>query len=226
MAVAKNTICLWYEKDAEEAARFYASLFPDSVVKAVFRAPGDYPSGKQGDVLTVDFTVCGVPCIGLNGGPMFTHSEAFSFQIATDDQEETDRYWNAIVGNGGQESECGWCKDKWGISWQITPRTLTEAMAAGGAEAKRAFEAMMKMQKIDVARIDAAGGGEPRMKNPPDRSGGFFVTWAAPWIGAAEAWLSCRTSSARRRGCRRAKRRSRSSRTGRPLPSPRRSPAP
>lgn len=159
MAVAKNTICLWYEKDAEEAARFYASLFPDSVVKAVFRAPGDYPSGKQGDVLTVDFTVCGVPCIGLNGGPMFTHSEAFSFQIATDDQEETDRYWNAIVGNGGKESECGWCKDKWGISWQITPRTLTEAMAAGGAEAKRAFEAMMKMQKIDVARIDAARRG-------------------------------------------------------------------
>ncbi|MGD9915551.1 MAG: VOC family protein [Rhizobiaceae bacterium] len=155
----KNTICLWYDKGAEEAARFYASIFPDSQVLAVHRAPGDYPSGQKGDVLTVDFTVFGTPCMGLNGGPAFKQSEAFSFQIATDDQEETDRYWNAIVGNGGKESECGWCKDKWGVSWQITPRTLTEAMLAGGAEAKRAFDAMMTMQKIDVAKIDAARKG-------------------------------------------------------------------
>ena len=159
MTIAKNTICLWYDKDAEDAARFYAETFPDSEVKAVHRAPGDYPSGKQGDVLTVDFTVCGIPCIGLNGGTMFKHSEAFSFQIATDDQAETDRYWNAIVGNGGVESACGWCKDKWGLSWQITPRVLTEAMAKGGDVAKRAFEAMMKMQKIDVAAIEAAVRG-------------------------------------------------------------------
>ena len=157
--VAKNTICLWYDKDAEEAARFYAGIFPDSSVSAVYRAPGDYPDGKQGDVLTVDFTVCGVPCIGLNGGPTFKHNEAFSFMISTEDQEETDRYWNAIVNNGGKESECGWCKDKWGVSWQITPRVLMEAMAAGGAEAKRAFDAMMKMQKIDVAKIEAARRG-------------------------------------------------------------------
>lgn len=156
---AKNTICIWYDKDAEAAAQFYASIFPDTYVNAVFRAPGDYPSGKQGDVLTVEFTVCGVACIGLNGGPAFKHSEAFSMQIATDDQEETDRYWNAIIGNGGQASACGWCKDKWGINWQITPRTLTEAMAAGGAEAQRAFAAMMEMQKIDVAKIDAARRG-------------------------------------------------------------------
>jgi predicted 3-demethylubiquinone-9 3-methyltransferase (glyoxalase superfamily) len=154
--MAKNTICLWYDKDAEEAANFYAGVFPDSRVTAVHRAPGDYPSGKKGDVLTVEFTVAGIPCLGLNGGSYFHHSEAFSFQIETEDQEETDRYWNAIVGNGGQESECGWCKDKWGVSWQITPRTLTEAMNAGGAEAKRAFDAMMTMKKIDVARIDAA----------------------------------------------------------------------
>ncbi len=157
--MAKNTICLWYERDAEDAARFYAETFPDSAVGAVMRAPGDYPDGKQGDVLVVEFTVAGVACIGLNGGPMFKHNEAFSFQIATEDQEETDRYWNAIVGNGGQESECGWCKDKWGISWQITPRVLTEAMAAGGGEAKRAFEAMMTMKKIDVAAIEAARRG-------------------------------------------------------------------
>lgn len=155
----KNTICIWYEGDAEGAARFYAKTFPDSAVGEVSRAPGDYPDGKEGDVLTVAFTVCGVPCIGLNGGPQFKQSEAFSFQIATDSQEETDRYWNAIVGNGGQESMCGWCKDRWGVSWQITPRTLTEAMAAGGAEAKRAFEAMMTMRKIDVAAIDAARRG-------------------------------------------------------------------
>ncbi|MDZ4394969.1 VOC family protein [Cypionkella sp.] len=157
--IAKNTICIWYDKDAEAAANFYASVFPDTAVHAVHRAPGDYPSGKTGDVLTVDFTVCGIPCMGLNGGPIFKHSEAFSMQIATDDQEETDRYWNAIVDNGGQTSECGWCKDKWGVNWQITPRTLTEAMAAGGDEAKRAFAAMMTMQKIDVAKIDAARRG-------------------------------------------------------------------
>jgi predicted 3-demethylubiquinone-9 3-methyltransferase (glyoxalase superfamily) len=159
MNTAKNTICLWYDKDAEDAARFYARTFPDSSVDAVRRAPTDYPSGKAGDVLTVEFTVAGIPCIGLNGGTAFKHSEAFSFQIATDDQEETDRYWNAIVGNGGEESMCGWCRDKWGISWQITPRALTEAMAAGGDEAKRAFEAMMDMKKIDVAAIEAARRG-------------------------------------------------------------------
>ena len=159
MAIAKNTICIWYDKDAEAAARFYAETFPDSAVSAVHLAPSDYPSGKAGDVLTVDFTVAGIPCLGLNGGTAFKHSEAFSFQIATDDQAETDRYWNAIVGNGGQESACGWCKDRWGISWQITPRALTEAMAAGGAEGRRAFEAMMDMKKIDVAAIVAARRG-------------------------------------------------------------------
>ncbi|WP_323716773.1 VOC family protein [Paracoccus aminovorans] len=159
MTIPRNTICLWYDKDAEAAARFYAETFPDSAVTAVRTAPGDYPSGKAGDVLTVEFTVLGIPCVGLNGGPVFKHSEAFSFQVATADQEETDRYWNAITGNGGQESECGWCKDRWGISWQITPRTLLEAMAAGGDEAKRAFDAMMTMQKIDVAAIDAARRG-------------------------------------------------------------------
>ena len=155
----KNTICIWYDKDAEAAARFYASVFPDTSVGAVHRAPDDFPSGRKGDVLTVDFTVLGIPCIGLNGGPAFKQSEAFSFQIATEDQAETDRYWNAIVGSGGRESECGWCKDRWGVSWQITPRTLTEAMAAGGDEARRAFAAMMTMQKIDVAAIDAARRG-------------------------------------------------------------------
>ena len=158
-AIPKSTICLWYDKDAEAAARFYAKTFPDSSVGAIHRAPGDYPDGKQGDVLVVEFTVAGIPCIGLNGGPAFKQDEAFSFQIATDDQEETDRYWNAIVGNGGKESECGWCKDKWGVSWQITPRTLTEAMAAGGDEARRAFDAMMDMKKIDVAVIEAARRG-------------------------------------------------------------------
>jgi predicted 3-demethylubiquinone-9 3-methyltransferase (glyoxalase superfamily) len=157
--MAKNTICLWYDKDAEAAARFYAETFPGSNVGAIFRAPSDFPAGKKGDVLTVEFTVAGVACIGLNGGPQFKPSEAFSFQIATDDQAETDRYWNAIVGNGGQESVCGWCKDKWGISWQITPRVLTEALAAGGDEAKRAFDAMMGMTKIDVAAIEAARRG-------------------------------------------------------------------
>jgi len=154
------TLCLWYDGTAEEAATFYAATFPDSAVKAVQRAPGDYPAGKQGDALVVEFTVLGIPCIGLNGGPMVKHSEAFSFQIATADQAETDRYWNAIVGNGGAESECGWCKDKWGLSWQITPTALTDAMAAGGEVAGRAFQAMMTMQKIDVARIEAAVRGE------------------------------------------------------------------
>jgi len=154
----KNTICLWFDNDAEAAARFYAATFPDSAVSAVFHAPSDYPGGKKGGVLTVDFTVLGIPCLGLNGGPVFDHNEAFSFQIATEDQEETDRYWNAIVGNGGQESQCGWCKDKWGISWQITPRVLTDALAAGGDEAKRAFAAMMGMKKIDIATIKAARG--------------------------------------------------------------------
>ena len=153
---SKNTICLWFEKDAQEAARFYAATFPNSAVGALYEAPSDFPGGKAGDVLTVDFTVLGIPCLGLNGGPIFPQTEAFSFQIATDDQEETDRYWNAIVKNGGKESDCGWCKDRWGLSWQITPRVLTDALAAGGAEAKRAFDAMMTMQKIDVAAIDAA----------------------------------------------------------------------
>lgn len=157
--IPKTTLCLWYDKDALDAATFYAATFPDSAVTGVHRAPSDFPGGKAGDVLTVNFTVLGIPCLGLNGGPTFKHSEAFSFQVATEDQDETDRYWNAIVGNGGQESACGWCKDKWGLSWQITPRTLTEAMAAGGAEAKRAFDAMMTMRKIDVAAIDAARRG-------------------------------------------------------------------
>ena len=160
MTQAKNTICLWYDGGAEEAANFYAATFPDSSVDAVHRAPGDYPSGKQGNVITVEFTVMGIPCVGLNGGPHFKHSEAFSFLVATDTQEETDRYWNAIVGNGGQESQCGWCKDKWGLSWQITPRVLTEAVSGSDpAAAKRAFEAMMKMKKIDIATIEAARRG-------------------------------------------------------------------
>ncbi|MDB5642071.1 MAG: hypothetical protein JWN07_1388 [Hyphomicrobiales bacterium] len=157
--MAKNTICIWFDKEAEAAARFYADVFPDSAVQAVHLAPSDYPAGKKGDVLTVDFTVAGVACLGLNGGPQFKHNEAFSFQISTEDQAETDRYWNAIIDNGGQASACGWCRDKWGVCWQITPRVLTEAMAAGGAEAKRAFEAMMKMTKIDVAAIEAARRG-------------------------------------------------------------------
>lgn len=155
----KNQICLWFDKDALQAAQFYAATFPDSQVTAIHRAPSDFPGGNLGDELVVEFTVLGIPCIGLNGGPVFKHSEAFSFQIATDDQEETDRYWNAIVGNGGTESECGWCKDRWGISWQITPRALTAAMSAGGEEAKRAFEAMMTMKKIDIAAIEAARRG-------------------------------------------------------------------
>jgi predicted 3-demethylubiquinone-9 3-methyltransferase (glyoxalase superfamily) len=158
-ASPKNTVCLWYDKDAEAAARFYASVFPDSSVGAVIRAPANHPSGKAGDVLTVEFTVCGMPCLGLNGGPVFKQSEAFSFQIATDDQAETDRYWDAILGNGGAESACGWCKDRWGVSWQITPRVLMQALSAGGAEAERAFAAMMQMGKIDVAAIEAARRG-------------------------------------------------------------------
>lgn len=158
--IAKNTICLWFDDNAEEAAKFYAETFPDSFVSAVHRAPGDYPSGKEGDVLTVEFTVLGVACLGLNGGPAFKHNEAFSFQVATEDQNETDRYWNAIVGHGGQESDCGWCKDKWGISWQITPIALTKAFTSPDrAAAKRAFDAMMTMKKIDVAAIEAAFRG-------------------------------------------------------------------
>jgi 2-polyprenyl-6-hydroxyphenyl methylase/3-demethylubiquinone-9 3-methyltransferase len=158
---AKNTICLWFDRDAEEAARFYASVFPDTSVTAVHRAPGDYPSGKTGDVLTVEFTVMGIPCLGLTGGPEFQQTEAFSFQVATADQEETDRYWNAIVGNGGKESACGWCKDKWGVSWQITPTVLTRAITdPDPAAAKRAFDAMMEMGKIDVAKIEAAWKGK------------------------------------------------------------------
>ena len=158
--LGKNTICLWYDGTALEAATFYAETFPDSAVHTIHRAPGDFLSGKQGDVLTVEFSVLGIPCIGLNGGDAFTHSEAFSFQIATDDQEETDRLWNAIVNNGGRESACGWCKDKWGLSWQITPRVLTDAMAhPDRSVARRAFEAMMTMGKIDVARIQAAVRG-------------------------------------------------------------------
>lgn len=159
MATPKNTICIWYDTEAEAAARFYAATFPDSTVTAVRKAPSDNPSNKAGEVLTVEFTVCGIPCLGLNGGSTFKQSEAFSFQIATDNQEETDRYWNAIVGNDGQESNCGWCKDRWGVSWQITPRALTDAMMAGGDVAKRAFEAMMTMNKIDIATIDRAARG-------------------------------------------------------------------
>jgi 2-polyprenyl-6-hydroxyphenyl methylase/3-demethylubiquinone-9 3-methyltransferase len=158
--VVKNRICLWYERNAEEAAAFYARTFPDSFVGATQRAPTDYPDGKEGDALTVEFTVLGIPCIGLNGGPMFKHSEAFSFQVPTKDQAETDRYWNAIVGNGGKESQCGWCKDKWGLSWQITPATLIDGMSdKDPAVRKRVFTAMMEMQKIDVAAINAARKG-------------------------------------------------------------------
>ena len=158
--MAKNTICLWYDHDAQEAANFYAQTFPDSSVGAIHRAPSDYPGGKAGTPLVVAFTVCGVACIGLNGGAAFKHNESFSFQIATDDQEETDRYWNAIVGHGGAESECGWCKDRWGFSWQITPRVLNEGINdPDKAAAKRVFEAMMTMRKIDVARIEAARRG-------------------------------------------------------------------
>lgn len=159
MNTPKNTICLWFEKDALAAAEFYAATFPDSKVTSVQKAPSNFPDGKAGQVLAVTFTVFGIPCMGINGGPMFKQSEAFSFQIDTADQAETDKYWNAIVGNGGQESQCGWCKDKWGVSWQIVPRTLTEGMAAGGDEAKRVFDAMMTMQKLDVAALDAARRG-------------------------------------------------------------------
>ena len=159
MQILKNKVCLMFDKGAEQAARFYAETFPGSSVGSIHRAPDDYPSGKAGDVLMVEFTVLGIPCIGVNGGPFFKQSEAFSFQISTENQQETDKYWNTIVNNGGEESMCGWCKDRWGLSWQITPRTLTEAMAKGGDEAKRAFNAMMEMRKIDVAAIDAARRG-------------------------------------------------------------------
>ncbi len=164
----KNTICLWYDGAAEEAANFYAKTFPNSRVDAVHLAPGDYPDGKQGQVLTVEFTVLGIPCLGLNGGPIFKHSEAFSFQVITKDQEETDRYWNAIVNNGGQESQCGWCKDRWGLSWQITPQILLDAITSKDkAAAKRAFDAMMEMKKIDIALIEAAlrGSGQDSQKS-------------------------------------------------------------
>jgi predicted 3-demethylubiquinone-9 3-methyltransferase (glyoxalase superfamily) len=158
---ARNTVCVWYDKDAEAAARFYASVFPDTTVGAVHRAPGDNPSGSAEEVLVIEFTVMGIPCIGLNGGPTFPHSEAFSFQVATVDQEETDRFWNAIVGNGGQESQCGWCKDRWGVNWQITPIALTRATISPDREAaKRAFDAMMTMRKIDIATIERAFRGE------------------------------------------------------------------
>ena len=157
--MSKATLCLWYEGDAEAAATFYAATFPESHIGKVHRAPGDYPDGKEGDVLTVEFTLLGFPCIGLNGGSYFKHSEAFSFQVSTETQDETDRYWNAIVGSGGQESQCGWCKDKWGISWQITPKALTDAMKAGGEVSRRAFAAMMTMKKIDVAAIEVAVKG-------------------------------------------------------------------
>ncbi len=157
--MAKNIVCLWYEGAAEEAATFYAATFPDTHIGAVHRAPGDYPDGQKGDALVVEFSVMGVPCIGLNGGPRFKHSEAFSFQVATEDQAETDRYWHALTADGGEESQCGWCRDKWGISWQITPRALTQAMAQGGEVASRAFQAMMLMKKIDIATIEAAVRG-------------------------------------------------------------------
>jgi predicted 3-demethylubiquinone-9 3-methyltransferase (glyoxalase superfamily) len=158
--MARNVICLWYNNSAEEAAKFYARTFPNSSVTAVHKAPGDFPDGKEGQVLTVEFTVLGIPCVGLNGGPAFQQTEAFSFQIITEDQAETDRFWNAIVSNGGQESMCGWCKDKWGLSWQISPRALIEAVTdSDKAAAKRAFDAMMDMKKIDIATIEAARRG-------------------------------------------------------------------
>ena len=188
---SKNTICLWYDRDALEAAQFYAQTFPDSAVQRVLRAPGDYPSGKQGDVLTVEFTVIGIPCLGLNGGPAFKHSEAFSFQIATEDQAETDRLWDAIVGNGGQESECGWCRDKWGLSWQITPRVLMEAIAdPDPAAAKRAFEAMMTMRKIDIAQIEAAFAGEREedgVSDAPEIVGCEALHYVAPPMAVPQA---------------------------------------
>ncbi len=166
----KNTICLWYDSAAQEAAQFYAKTFPNSSVGAVHRAPGDFPSGKEGQVLTVEFTVMGIPCLGLNGGPAFSHNEAFSFQVATDDQAETDRLWHAIISNGGQESACGWCKDKWGLSWQITPRALIAAITdPDAAAAKRAFAAMMDMTKIDIAAIEAARHLTPAPPPSPSR---------------------------------------------------------
>ena len=191
---SKATICLWYEKDAEEAANFYASVFPDSKVTAVLRAPGDYPSGKAGDVLTVEFTVLGVPCLGLNGGPAFRQTEAFSFQVHTETQEETDRYWNAIVGHGGAESMCGWCKDKWGLSWQITPKALSTAIAnPDPATAKRAFEAMMTMRKIDIAAIERACAQAVTPPWRPIHSSGpklFFAMAIAGWVSPRGAQAS------------------------------------
>ena len=152
----KNKICLWYENDAEAAANFYASIFPDSKIIRIVHAPADYPGGREGDVITVEFSVFGVQCIGLNGGSFYKQNEAFSFQVATENQEETDKYWNAIISNGGSESVCGWCKDRWGVSWQISPRILTEAIASGGEIAKRAFYAMIEMKKIDISVIEKA----------------------------------------------------------------------
>ena len=158
--MARNTICLWYDGGAEQAARFYARTFPDSSIGEILRAPGDYPHGKRGEVLLVEFTVIGLPCVGLNGGPAFPHTEAFSFQVLTEDQAETDRYWSAILDHGGTEGACGWCRDKWGLSWQITPRALLDALReADPAAAKRSFEAMMGMKKIHIATIEAARRG-------------------------------------------------------------------
>src|SRR5204863_341151 len=177
MTQAKNTICLWYDRDAEEAANFYAATFPDSSVTAVHKAPGDYPSGKEGDVLTVDFTVMGIPCIGLNGGPMFKHNEAFSFQVATEDQAETDRYWNAIVGNGGEESQCGWCKDRWGVSWQITPKVLTEAFAAGAVGAAATVNA-----PTFYAQLNQPSWAPPASVFGPVWSTLFVLMGIAAWL--------------------------------------------
>lgn len=166
--MSKAPVCLWFDRGAEEAARFYAATFPDSAVRAVHRAPADYPNGQRGDVLTVGFTVLGLPCLGINGGPIFRPSEAFSFQVSTADQPKTDRYWSAIVADGGQDGQCGWCKDRWGISWQITPVALTDGMSDPDPAARqRAFETMMGMRKIDIAAIEAARRGGPIPEETP-----------------------------------------------------------